>query len=59
MYDVYPYEVTENGKLYTYTKCTSCDGTGREWFEGCGDTDYPCDDCDGHGARETIRNIDK
>jgi DnaJ-class molecular chaperone len=29
--------------------CNTCDGKGRIWYPGCGDTDTPCDDCNGTG----------
>ena len=34
------------------TDCKQCDGTGREWYPGCGDGDSPCYDCDGIGQVE-------
>mgnify|MGYP003644220299 CR=1 FL=1 len=29
--------------------CKTCNGKGRLWYPGCGDTDTACDDCDGVG----------
>ena len=29
--------------------CKVCDGKGRAWHPGCGDTDEPCSDCNGTG----------
>ena len=30
-------------------ECVWCNGKGRVWHEGCGDTDEPCIECDGTG----------
>ena len=33
----------------TYYECVWCNGKGRVWHEGCGDTDESCIECDGTG----------
>ena len=32
--------------------CRSCDGKGRVWYPGCGDTDTACSACNGTGYEE-------
>jgi len=43
--------------VWTFKPCKVCEGTGRRWHAGCGDSDTTCANCDGHGETVTRRTI--
>lgn len=45
-------------KLWAVTDCKPCEGRGRVWYPGCGDSAATCSACDGAGEIAKSRDLD-
>tara|TARA_R110002051_G_scaffold246741_1_gene306370 strand:+ start:401 stop:616 length:216 start_codon:yes stop_codon:yes gene_type:complete len=58
MHEFTTHDPIEGRQLWRVTDCTPCEGRGRIWYQGCGDSDATCSTCDGAGQIGKYRKID-
>tara|TARA_Y100001938_G_scaffold147041_1_gene227342 strand:+ start:1801 stop:2022 length:222 start_codon:yes stop_codon:yes gene_type:complete len=58
MYEFITNDPADGKQLWRVTECKTCEGRGRIWYPGCGDSAATCQECDGAGEVGKYRKID-